>query len=267
MLQRIENRIKSTLENIKYRIQKAQNDSGPKTYFPEEKIAVCLICKDENPYLQEWLEYHRSIGFTHFFIYDNNSKIPISETLKYEKDCSVILWKDDEVGKQSNAYFDCCKKNRDYKWILFIDTDEFLILKKHKTIQEFLGDYDAFYAVGLNWICFTGSGHESRAEWFKYDKYIPLDDEVNTHIKSFVRPKSVKLPPKDPHKFSVVTVNEHKNLIKGPLYKHSSDIAYIRHNITRSRNEYIEKINRGRGDGSPTTHSLEIFEAFEKQSI
>ena len=233
----------------------------------DAKVAICLICKDENKYLQEWIDYHKSLGFNHFFIYDNNSKIPISETIVNQSDCTVIIWKEDQLGKQNKAYFDCCKKNKQFDWIFFIDTDEFLILKKHKTVQEFLSKYKGFLAVGLNWICYTSSGYEDRVEWFKYHKFIPLNNQINKHIKSFVKPRYIKYAPRDPHKFSVVTVNEHKQLIDGPLFSHSSDIAFIRHNITRSKNEYLDKINRGRGDGAPPWHTIETFNAFEKLSV
>jgi hypothetical protein len=233
----------------------------------EAKVAICLICKDENQYLKEWIDYHRDLGFNHFFIYDNNSRIPISKTIDKQPDCTVIVWKDDKLGKQNRAYFDCCQKNKQYDWILFIDTDEFLILKKHKTVQEFLGYYKSFLAVGLNWICYTSSGYENRVEWFKYHKHIPLTDQINQHIKSFVKPRYIKYPPPDPYKFSIVTVNEHKQLINGPLFKHSSDIAFIRHNITRSKTEYLDKINRGRGNGTPSLHTMETFSSFEKLAI
>ena len=40
--------------------------------------SICLICKDENPYINEWLEYHIGIGINHFYIYDNMSTVPIT---------------------------------------------------------------------------------------------------------------------------------------------------------------------------------------------
>ena len=254
---------------ITYFLQKTKDKfselSNKKEANINVKVAICLICKDENQYLQEWIGYHRSLGFTHFFIYDNNSKTPISETLANEKDCTITLWKDQEL-KQTKAYLDCCKTNKDYDWILFIDTDEFLILKKHKTVQEFLSNYNHFTAVALNWICYTGSGYENRVEWFKYNKYIPIDSDINKHIKSFVKPQYVKYVSLDPHKLTILTVNEHKDLVKGPLHKHSSDIAFIRHNVTRSKNEYFDKISRGRGDGAPSPHTVETFYHFEEQA-
>ena len=92
------------------------------------KLSVCLLIKDENDYLQEWLYYHRKIGFSSFYIYDNHSAIPISETLKSDKDCFVKLWDDQGAHTQVEAYNDCCLSHSGDDFILFIDTDEFLMM-------------------------------------------------------------------------------------------------------------------------------------------
>lgn len=36
------------------------------------KTAIVTIAKDEEKYIVEWLNYYRSLGASHFFIYDNN---------------------------------------------------------------------------------------------------------------------------------------------------------------------------------------------------
>jgi hypothetical protein len=45
-------------------------------------LSLCLIAKDENAYLKEWLDYHILIGVEHFWIYDNDSTIPLAKTIK-----------------------------------------------------------------------------------------------------------------------------------------------------------------------------------------
>ena len=45
------------------------------------KVAICLIIKDENEYLEEWLQHHKNIGFNYFIIYDNQSKISVNRYL------------------------------------------------------------------------------------------------------------------------------------------------------------------------------------------
>ena len=36
-------------------------------------IAIVSISKNEGPYLLEWIEFHRIVGVTKFFFYDNDS--------------------------------------------------------------------------------------------------------------------------------------------------------------------------------------------------
>ena len=36
-------------------------------------LSLCLICKDENDYLAEWLDYHILAGVERFYIYDDDS--------------------------------------------------------------------------------------------------------------------------------------------------------------------------------------------------
>ncbi len=49
---------------------------------PMDYLSLCLVCKDENNYLAEWLNYHILMGVERFYIYDNDSQIPVRDTLK-----------------------------------------------------------------------------------------------------------------------------------------------------------------------------------------
>ena len=37
------------------------------------QVSLCLIFKNEAPFLKEWLDYHLTIGVSHFYLYNNNS--------------------------------------------------------------------------------------------------------------------------------------------------------------------------------------------------
>lgn len=37
------------------------------------RISLCLIFKNEAPFLKEWLDYHLTVGIDHFYLYNNNS--------------------------------------------------------------------------------------------------------------------------------------------------------------------------------------------------
>ena len=45
-------------------------------------LSLCLIAKDENTYLKEWLDYHILLGVEHFWIYDNDSTIPLAKSIQ-----------------------------------------------------------------------------------------------------------------------------------------------------------------------------------------
>ncbi|KAA6439138.1 hypothetical protein FEM33_12710 [Dyadobacter flavalbus] len=45
-------------------------------------LTICCIVKDENESLEEWINYHRKIGVQQFYIYDNESKKSVKQTLQ-----------------------------------------------------------------------------------------------------------------------------------------------------------------------------------------
>ena len=65
------------------------------------------IVKNEAPYLQEWIEYHKLLGVTRFYVYDNESDNNIKEVLKpYVKNRDVIYRKYPGRTIQCFAYND-----------------------------------------------------------------------------------------------------------------------------------------------------------------
>ena len=243
------------------------------------KIGICLFIKDENQYLKEWIDYHKSIGINHFFIYDNQSSYSVTFTLadlglEHVNNISVELWNDNGIGGQMRAYEDCCKKHKDCEYIAFIDTDEFIMLNGYSTIQECLGDfekkYGKFFALGMSWR-FYGSNpvYKTRQPMENYVQY-----HENEHIKSIVDPKKV-LNFKDPHKATLNWIAmTHKNYInelgeeiKNPREKHTSKNIWIKHIWTRSEEEFKDKIVRGRGDKVPSSYTMQDFEDYNKKCI
>jgi hypothetical protein len=229
------------------------------------KLAVCLIAKNENPYLQEWVEHHRNIGISHFYIYDNKSSYPIKEP-PGANDITVIDWPDELYGSQSRAYMDCCKRvdAGNYDYIAFIDADEFICIAKDLTcIQDVLRfltsrDKNVFDGLGMSWR-FYGQPKpyfETRQPVSNYIYY-----HENVHIKSFVNPKKVISWP-DPHKAileSGTYVNEMGHKLYGPLATHSSKYIWIKHIWTRSLTEFEDKLKRGDANLRKVTHKIDEF--------
>lgn len=69
-------------------------------------LSLCLICKDENDYLPEWLDYHILMGVDRFYIYDNESRVSLREGLDIDRSWVVVV---DITGRamQLSAYDHC----------------------------------------------------------------------------------------------------------------------------------------------------------------
>jgi hypothetical protein len=241
-----------------------------------ENIAICCIIKDENEYLMEWIKYHELIGIHNFILYDNDSKVPISKTIK--DDVSNIIPSVVHVipiegcQVQLGAYRNCLKLFKDaFKWIAFIDTDEFIVPLKCDDINDVLNEFDSEKTGGLcvNWLTFGPSGHITKQDGKLISNFIkcaPKDHKINTHVKSIVRPDRTESPI-TPHSFRYKGgyrgVSEDHRWIIDSFSKNSTEKIQINHYYTRSKEEFEKKIIRGRGDTNQK-RSIEEFYYYDK---
>ena len=226
----------------------------PSKYFvPNRNLkvndaVVCAIALNEEPYIDEWIQYNLFLGFNHIYIYDNSD----DNSLKGKKSDRVTIIHFPGKTKQLEAYsiFTLQYKNK-HKWAAFIDCDEFIVLKKHNTIIDFLNEYDNCESVALNWKMFgTSNEKEYKGEpvtsRFKYCSSI-----VNKHIKSIVKISSIDTFA-NPHNVNLLKGNNYdtnRNIIFGPFNNLGDDtIACIHHYYTKSEEEFRKKIERGRAD-------------------
>ena len=107
-----------------------------------QKISIIAIVKNEGEYIAEWIEYHKIIGFNHFYIYDDNSTDNINEILKPYVSSGIATYdiavKDGDLYTQMQTYqlaVDTYGLSNDY--MIGLDIDEFIVLRKHCNIQEF----------------------------------------------------------------------------------------------------------------------------------
>jgi hypothetical protein len=233
------------------------------------------MCKDENQYLKEWLDYHFALGVEHIYIYDNMSKRPISATVKNyikSKKVTVIGWPYNYVqGRHVKCQNDCLSNyGKNWNWIGFIDTDEFIVLKNGETdLKEFLKEYEPFGGLVMNWMCFGANGHQNKRGSViqSYTQCKPgLSD--NKHIKTIVNTKFFT-PTKrgNPHEFKSIKpiVNADKKRCRS-AHNHPPrwDKIQLNHYVTRSLEEYQGKRNRG-GGNSTVSRKKQLNEAFFKR--
>lgn len=79
-----------------------------------------------------------------------------------------------------------------YDWAAFIDVDEFILLKKHKTIASLLSEYRECQAICVNWKLFGSSGHKESSKEPVLSRFVHSEAGVNPHIKTIVNLKLLR---------------------------------------------------------------------------
>jgi hypothetical protein len=223
-------------------------------------LSLCLIAKDENTYLKEWLDFHILLGVEHFWIYDNDSVNPLAESISsYIQNGWVTVNTIHGKGMQLYAYDHCVQTyGRFSRWIGFIDTDEFIVPKDVHNLPRLLADFEDYGGLALSSLFFGSGGNLKRPQCGQVPGYLyrtPEELSKNRMVKSIIQPERV-LFPISPHSFmfreGYFCVNEQKNRVDTQFFPCSVKKVQLNHYYTRSAEEWKEKINRGRGDmGDP----------------
>ncbi len=136
-----------------------------------EGVAVALIVKNEARHIGEWAEFHLRAGVRRFLIYDNGSSdgtLPILREVLPEAARTVVPWRQvftdawlgREIHNQVLAYAHAASNfGGAFRWMAFIDADEFLVPKQAASIPEALAHLGEARNLSLPWHMFGRSGH------------------------------------------------------------------------------------------------------------
>lgn len=239
-------------------------------------LAVCAIAKDEGPYFQEWIEWHRKQGVEKFYIYDNESTDNTKEVLLPYIRSGIVeycYWPGER--QQLAVYDDCFDKHRtEARWIAVIDLDEFIVPIKDHTIPEFLHRMEQYSSVEINWLVYGSGGAKKREpggvmERFRYHS-LP-EHKVNTHVKSIVDPKRVCTMTgcHEAARISGLSADSHGNPLKKGFRDRipQQDVIRINHYAVKSYEEFLEKQLRGRASGTQKTVKPEYFTQYDLNDI
>jgi hypothetical protein len=231
------------------------------------KVAICAIVKDVyQPYWEEWINYHKSIGVDYFFIYDNGSAIPIEHC----PDNGIWVMRFVGESMQLPAYDHCLQSIKKEELppcdrVAFIDEDEFIVCE-NDDLKRTLKTFGVYAGIGLSWRTFGSSGIMKKNPESQRKKFLwhsGPSDVVNQHIKSIVDPYRAIAVAGDPHHFSFLTgytINVYREVVPGPFSRCIHRIMWIDHYYTRSWEEWKEKIERGRSDIKDGPRAWENFD-------
>ena len=182
----------------------------------EHKLSVCAIFKNEAPFLKEWIEYHRLIGTTHFYLYNNDSTdhyLDVLEPYIEEGIVELINWGNSEhhaIHRRNEtsldpfrigAYNDCLRDKalKKSQWVAIIDIDEFIVPIHGADSLISKLDHESQKKTGtlrLNWKIFgTSRVWELQPGDLMVEKLVLKASDNhpwNAHVKSIHRPEAIR---------------------------------------------------------------------------
>ena len=146
------------------------------------KTILFTNARDEQNIL-EWVVHHLNLGFTTIYVFDHKSKIPIQNVLHNVPNVVVIRIEEDLVKMDLVYNAHNYGYNHGYDWMLYLDSDEFLVLNRDNNVTDFICKYNGYDQVGINWLLF-GSNYRNHKLTENEKYYIKLHIENNKNVRS-----------------------------------------------------------------------------------
>jgi hypothetical protein len=207
----------------------------------EIMIARVLKLREDTDIIRQNMIYYHNIGVDHTYIMLHLPSKELLDILDSIKVPATLLWWDKE-GKNFNPNSGEYHKiltdkalSDGYKWIIGADADEFLILRKHDTIQKLIDEWDCFDSISL---------------LFKWTNYFIMEKENNTFEKMLYRSEYL------PWTKSVGKFNKEMYFVQGLHYiadrpfgqkedlievSIPEDTAYYAHFPWRNKKQFLHK--------------------------
>jgi hypothetical protein len=223
-------------------------------------VYIFTNARDE-PNIAEWIAHHLLLGFDKVFVFDHLSKESIQSKLGTNFNNKVNIRRVDGSGniklKLMKEAVEIADKE-EASWMLYLDSDEFLNLNKHKNVKEYLLNFVEADSVGVNWLMFGSSGYVEQPSGLITENFIRSEIRLDKHVKSFVRPSQV-MTVVNPHWFYIQNKNRYYScngtrMAIGPFNNQPLPFikasAYIAHYVIQSEHEYRRRKGRQMDDGS-----------------
>jgi len=229
------------------------------------RIALVCIAKDEDPYIEEWIDYHFKLGVDDIFIYEHDWRCDLEQD-------RVRKIPFDGPAQHTFAYNDWLFiRSKGFDWVIFLDVDEFLVLKGHNCIQQFLwwcGNIPSRVdAIAVNWMMF-GDNDDAVTEGSVLERFTRRGQFPDRHIQLIVRLNGGRMMMGPHHSYGYWIDTNGRVGYGQNNYEGTCDIIQVNHYFCKSRKEYAEKkLNQERADVIGLTRSFEEFDFYNQNEV
>lgn len=244
-------------------------------------IAIVAILKNEANNLNDWLSFHTLAGVREFILYDNLSNddtVRIANSFTGAK-VTVIPWQLHVsahkpiliLPRQILAYCHAiCTFGSAFRWMAFIDIDEYIVPKEQDTIAQALLPLEAFANISLPWVMFGHNGYQNAPTEpvpFAFTKRASSKHRAQLNFKCIVDPCAASQV--STHKFETTTMgNLSANTLGVPKPNSkraqanfvSNSVLQLNHYYLKSVSELREKIGGGAVSGVSLERRAAVIE-------
>lgn len=213
------------------------------------KLALCTCVKDEGPYLEEWLDFHREQGVDTFYMFDNESSDDTQAILLRQADVVYHRWLGKGVQLAANQH---ALVYYSYDWMAFIDADEFLYSPLGAKLPDVLKLFEqpTIGAVVVHWMLY-GATENADVTIPVTERCTMRDQRPSRYVKTICR-SSGHSSPFNSHRFlhssGYYSVNEKGQRIECNEMSDypTTDLLRINHYAIKSEPEFQKKFTRRR---------------------
>ena len=169
-------------------------------------VLVC-IAKLEHNYIEEFVQYHLALGFSRIYLFDNEDVPTYGELLRTYVDAGQLMvihlpgnnyLIENEYGQRHHIavqylalhiFTQQFMSDPQITHVAHIDIDEFIVLKKHNNICEFINEYikDDCAGIGMNWRFFGSSFNTDPITKPVTERFTMCAERGDKHIKTIFR--------------------------------------------------------------------------------
>jgi len=263
--------------------------------WEQHDLSICTMIKDEAKYLEEWFNYHATLGIGQFYIYDNGPGAKLDKDTSRILDpwvrrgfATVIQWP--YKAAQTQALTDCLNRFRhSTRWLTFVDVDEFIdpmaslpiaqprIKDQLLSILEPNGPGSGPDTHCMPWVSYCKKDQieePKRGVLFTYNQIAPVPESVvqRIHMQKpiFLASSAMALRAIGPHfllYFTSDPMQQNKVNLRCPTEWADPNVFRLRHYRSKSREEYVERRRGGDAAYKSRVYSvIQLEEEWEEEN-